>query len=508
MERSSPGSRLWFVGGGILVLLQSCLALLSSRFEHGSDFLERPIVLATAVLYASGALYCLLAFQARTSLPSVKTVWVVALLARLPLLLSEPIQEDDIYRYIWDGRVAAAALDPYAFSPQDILDYEAGEGHVDPDRLAALARLVALKRSTPALGIVLERVNNPGYATIYPVAALSVFRIHGELVPPEWSPRAQVLSMKLLLSVFDIGLILAVMLLLSATGKPRGLSFLYAWCPLILKEFSNSGHMDAIPTLWVVLAVCAQVRGRAFLCGLALAVAVAAKFYALFLLPLALRSLGGRRALVALLSFGAATMFVLSMAPRGGGQHSLTVLDFAMSWENHDAVFSWVVELWKLLWRGAEELTFKVGDTQFFLGTVHALTLGTFFVVFSVVLLVAALRLHPRTSPSELPRYTFGVLAAFFLLGPLGFPWYFSWCVPFFPFVILRSWFVLPGLLMTYYLRFWLDYHYPQGENTEVWGFESGARFFDYVVVSLEFLLFYAVLAVEVWKRRRGGLSR
>ena len=36
---------------------------------------------------------------------------------RLVLLFSEPSLSSDIYRYVWDGRVQAAGINPYAHAP-------------------------------------------------------------------------------------------------------------------------------------------------------------------------------------------------------------------------------------------------------------------------------------------------------------------------------------------------------------------------------------------------------
>ena len=49
-------------------------------------------------------------------------MWVVLLVAaalRLPLIVSPPFLSTDIYRYVWDGRVQAAGVNPYRYLPAD-----------------------------------------------------------------------------------------------------------------------------------------------------------------------------------------------------------------------------------------------------------------------------------------------------------------------------------------------------------------------------------------------------
>ena len=43
------------------------------------------------------------------------------MISRLLLLPSHPIQEIDLYRYIWDGEVSAAGVSPWEFSPAQVL---------------------------------------------------------------------------------------------------------------------------------------------------------------------------------------------------------------------------------------------------------------------------------------------------------------------------------------------------------------------------------------------------
>ena len=128
----------------------------------------------------------------------------------------------------------------------------------------------------------------------------------------------------------------------------------------------------------------------------------------------------------------------------------------------------------------------------------RVIALGAVFVLLVAVTLVAAWRTTSGTPPAAVFHRAFAVLAVAFLAGPLGFPWYFTWCVPLFPFARQRAWFLLPGLLSIYYLRFWFDYQFPHG----FFGFEEATEFFDRVVVPIEFGIFYVAMAGELWCRR------
>jgi hypothetical protein len=315
--------------------------------------------------------------------------------------------------------------------------------------------------------------------------------------------RWQLVAMKALLGVFDLLVLGALILLLSALRQHPGLCVLYAWCPLVLKELANSGHMDAIPAFFVLLALWAQVRLRGVAYGFSLALAVAAKIYAVLLLPLGLRSLGFRRGGLAVACFVAVVLLSSLLVAGGDSRRPVTLVDFALHWEMHDAFFSWVKALWGAA-QGPQDVSFELAGAFFTVETAHLLALLTALAALCAVVLSSLWSLGPTSSPRQAPRAAFAVLVALFLLGPLGFPWYFVWCVPLLPFVRLRAWLCLPGLLSMYYLRFWFDYQYPQGYG----GFSRGVDFFDVVIVSLEFSLLYLILCLEICCEKIRGSGR
>ena len=78
--------------------------------------------LVVVILCASAVVYFVAAgIVLRRPWPR-KVVWLVlavALAMRLPLLVSPPFLSSDIFRYVWDGRVQAAGINPYRYIPAD-----------------------------------------------------------------------------------------------------------------------------------------------------------------------------------------------------------------------------------------------------------------------------------------------------------------------------------------------------------------------------------------------------
>jgi membrane protein YdbS with pleckstrin-like domain len=185
---------------------------------------------------------------------------VVAALMRVFPLLAPPFLSNDMYRYVWDGWVQAAGINPYRYIPAD-------------------PHLAFLRDA-----IVYPNINRATYAhTIYPPAAEMIFwfitRATAFLqIPP-------VLAMKFCLLGFEALGMFAIVKLLDVAGLPRSRILIYAWNPLPVWEFASSGHVDAIAIAFVSLALWLASGTRNGRAGAALAVATLTKFFPVILIP-------------------------------------------------------------------------------------------------------------------------------------------------------------------------------------------------------------------------------
>ena len=190
------------------------------------------------------------------------TVWIVvgvAIALRLLLLTAPPILSSDIYRYVWDGRVQAAGINPYRYVPAD----------------PALAFL-----RDP---VVYPQINRAGYArTIYPPLAEVVFAVTGRVSD-------NVTGVRLVMLGFEAVGIICLLRLLPLAGLPRERILIYAWNPLALWSFANDSHVDAIAVGLLGLALLLRARHKDGWAGAALAGAALAKFFPLGVAPAFLR---------------------------------------------------------------------------------------------------------------------------------------------------------------------------------------------------------------------------
>jgi len=181
---------------------------------------------------------------------------VVAVAARLVLVPALPTLSTDVYRYVWDARVAKAGISPYLYPPW--------AKELEPLRD----------------GEVFPRLNHPTWRTIYPPGAQAFFQAVFRLRPDS------VLAMKAALGLAELIGLAAVFGLLRAGDRPVSQLVIYAWNPLVLFEVWGMGHLDGLVLPAVAGAAWAALRTQNALAGALLGLGALVKLYPAALLPL------------------------------------------------------------------------------------------------------------------------------------------------------------------------------------------------------------------------------
>ena len=254
--RWQADSRLGLCGAVLAALTVGGAALHETgRLGIGSEPRRDAFV---AVCLVAGGVYLLAVRLVLRMLPTRWTLWLVlgvALLLRAIVLPGPAFLSNDINRYVWDGRVQAAGINPYRYFPAD-------------------PALAALRDAT-----VFPFINRADTAlTIYPPAAQALFLLVQEIHPG-------VFGIKCAMAGAELAAIGALLALLGRAGLPRARVLIYAWHPLPVWEFAGNGHVDALAIAWVALALLAAVADRPALAGVALAGAVISKVLPGVLLP-------------------------------------------------------------------------------------------------------------------------------------------------------------------------------------------------------------------------------
>ena len=378
------GRILPWLGAGILGLSIVAISLHVPGSVWVGTLARKDAVVA--LIGVSAGLYFLAIFQLLRAPPPDRPLWwilAIAFVLRLVLLAAPPFMSSDVYRYVWDGRVQAAGINPYAHIPAD-------------------PALRGLRDAS-----IYPRINRADYAhTIYPPAAQLLFRIVA-------SVSQTVLAMKLAMLLLEAAGIAAMLRLLRIARLPPARVLIYAWNPLAAWAIAGEGHIDGAAIGFLGLAMLAAMLRYRVVSGMLLGAAILTKFLPIAVAPALWKRWDWRLPLAC-----AATILALYAIYSSAG---MAVLGFLPSYTSEEGLAQgggfWLLALlshWKALpaWAG------------------HAYVMAAAVGLIGIAAWMAFLQ-PPAPSPSSAARQLGGnvaVLAAGTVaaMSP-HYPWYYVW---------------------------------------------------------------------------------
>jgi len=242
-----PGWRVYLLGATLCVALTIC----SRNFgDRGGPYFMASLTLAgVAYLLAIRELFATPRFPRRVVVLGIvlAAVWHAEFL-RLP-----PGVDDDIHRYVWDGRLQRFGYNPYLVVPSDP---------------------AAQWLHTPET----RNLNNPDLPSPYPAGAQLFFRAVTTI-------QESTFALKVAFVVCELAIILLLLDLLRRKQRAH-LVLAFAWNPLLAIEVVGSGHIDIVGALLLVVSAAALVRRWRATAAVALGLAIAVKLLPVVLLPL------------------------------------------------------------------------------------------------------------------------------------------------------------------------------------------------------------------------------
>ncbi|HEY0786351.1 MAG TPA: glycosyltransferase 87 family protein, partial [Acidobacteriaceae bacterium] len=306
-------------------------------------------------------------------------ILLLALGARIIAISQPPFLSTDIYRYVWDGKVQNAGINPFRYVP--------GDEH-----------LAFLRDSA-----IYPFINRRDYGhTIYPPGAQFLFLLAARI-------HASVTFMKGVMLGFEGVTCLALLGCLRLLGLARERVLLYAWHPVCVWEIGSSGHVDAVLLALLALAILARLRERPLVATGWIAAATLIKLYPAALLPGFVRR---RIALPALVLIGGVAAGYLPYLSVGR-----SVLGFLPAY--------------------AEEEGIKSGSRFFpllFVQRTLDLSITPAVYIAACALLLAPLAwwaYRDGLAPSSCIRSGLVLATAMNLCFSPHYPWYFLWLLPF-----------------------------------------------------------------------------
>ncbi|MGB3589300.1 MAG: polyprenol phosphomannose-dependent alpha 1,6 mannosyltransferase MptB [Tunicatimonas sp.] len=212
------------------------------------------------------------------------------MLGRLILLPAQPNLSDDIYRFVWDGRLLQQDVNPFAYLPSELINGKADSLGIDVD---------------PELYTAL---NSPDYYTIYPPISQAVFTLAVKLFPNSLIGSTWVIRATLLLA--ELGTLWLLFQFANRYHIPQQRVLWYALNPLAILEMTGNLHFEALMIFFLLGSIYLLEKQKWIISAILFALAVCAKLLPLIFLPLYFRRLGWKKALLFYAVTGGATLLL------------------------------------------------------------------------------------------------------------------------------------------------------------------------------------------------------
>jgi alpha-1,6-mannosyltransferase len=353
--------RVYAFGAALCVALTICSRYFGDR--GGPYFFASLAPAAIAYFLAVREFFSTPTFPRRLVIVGLvlAAVWHIAFL-RLP-----PGADDDIHRYVWDGRLQRLGYNPYVVIPSDA----AAKGLHTPET---------------------RTLNNPDLPSPYPPGAQLFFRAVTAI-------HESVAALKVAFVVCEFAIVFVFLDLLRTSKRAAHLVLVFLWNPLLAVEVAGSGHIDIVGTLLLVISIAALARRWRSIAALTLALCVAVKFLPIVLLPLYWKRVRVRDA-----ALGAALFALLYVPFLNHGRVPIGSLGtYIQSFRFNGPVFSMLAQF---------------APPQLVAG----------LAVLAGLITAGWLRSAARECSPDLFAWP---MAATLLCAPVVFPWYLLWLLPF-----------------------------------------------------------------------------
>jgi alpha-1,6-mannosyltransferase len=367
----SPAWRVYFLGATLCVALTICSRNFGDR--GGPSF--------TASLTLAGIVY-LLAIREFFATPHfsrrvVVIGLVLAAMWNIAFLRVPSGADDDIHRYVWDGRLQRLGYNPYLVVPSD----PAVKGLHTPET---------------------RNLNNPNLPSPYPAGAQLFFRAVTAI-------HESTFALKVAFVACEFAIVFVLLDVLRCTGQGAHLVLAFAWNPLLAIEVAGSGHIDIVGALLLVVSAAALVRRWRATAAVALGLAIAVKF-----LPVVLLALYWKRVRIRDAALAAAVVGLLYVP----------FLD--RSFFNRSFLNPGRIPIGSL---GTYVQTFRFNGPVF--AVLDRVAPPQLLVGLAVLVGLATATWVRRAAPEFSPDAFAWPMAASLLCAPAVFPWYLLWLLPF-----------------------------------------------------------------------------
>lgn len=323
------------------------------------------------------------------SITYFKYLLIAGILFRILLLFSIPNLSDDVYRFIWDGRLAANGINPFKHLPTEIM------------------------QMAPVTGITKElfvQLNSPGHYTIYPPVLQGIFWMAAKLFPV--NVVAAIIFLKSFIVLTELGIFFLILPLLKKLSLPRHLSMLYVFNPLVVTELTGNVHFEGLMIFFVLLAFLLLKDNwqRSAIC---LGLGIASKLIPVLFLPLIVLGSGWKKGLLYFLITTVVTLALFAlMLDVATVQHLMNSVDLFVRHFEFNASIYYLVR-----WIGTIVTGYNIISIA-----------GPLVILLSAgIILLISFKARKNSSPTSITKALF-IITAWYVFSTTVHPWYI--CLP------------------------------------------------------------------------------
>ncbi|MEO8794207.1 MAG: hypothetical protein ABI390_02005, partial [Daejeonella sp.] len=372
-----------------------------------------------------------------------KTAIISGLLFRFSLLFFIPNLSDDIYRFLWDGRIQQLGFNPFDYKPSEFLNIY----------------------SDAFLQELFPRLNSADYYSVYPQFLQTIFKFTVQL--SKQNIFAAAIILKTIILFFEAGSVYLLIQLLKINRLNPKLLFIYLLNPLVIIELTGNIHFEAIMIFGMLFFAFLIQQNKVFAAIPALAIAIQAKLIPFIFIPLLFRKTGFYKTLL----FGILSLllfFVLSPY-FWGNMNKLT--HFYQSLQLYYGKFEFNGSIYSIFRAIGFWLT-GYNTIEFLSKIMFAFTIIGFGFVYNL--------------SKNILGGMFWLLVIYLLFSAIVHPWYLASLIALSPFVKYRFVLILSALVPLTYIT----YHAVPYEQ-------------NYWLIGLEYLISAAFLFYEYRKNKR-----
>lgn len=208
---------------------------------------------------------------------SLKTAMLVGILFRTIAWLAIPELSDDYFRFLWDGSIWKEGINPYLFTPNQLVDKNSLEGNY--------------------YQLLLQSMNSENYFTVYPPFNQYLFGASAVLFGStgNW---LSVVGLKLWIYLAEIGSIILLPFLLKRFKVNQKNALLYILNPLVVIELCGNAHFEGVMIFLLLVSIYLLKKNKWLFAAAFFALSVSIKLIPLWFLPLLFYRLGLKKLLI------------------------------------------------------------------------------------------------------------------------------------------------------------------------------------------------------------------